>query len=110
MEKIEEILHATYGRKKGGPRARTKGRMPIQITVSVEPTTPCATNTPERTPMFRKPNFSGRKIARNTSKKGATTGGAGSGINSQISTPCRGSSSTQFKMVGHDPMTRLPKF
>jgi hypothetical protein len=44
VEKIEEILHATYERKIGGPGSRTKGRNPIYITVSVEPTTPCATS------------------------------------------------------------------
>jgi hypothetical protein len=41
----------------------------------VELTTPCATNTPKRTPTFRLPNFSGRKIAGNTSKQGESTGG-----------------------------------
>jgi hypothetical protein len=70
----------------------------------------CATNTPERTPTFRQPNFSGRKTTGNTSKQGATTGGASSGSNSQISTLRGGSSSTQFKMAGHDPMIRLPEF
>jgi hypothetical protein len=44
------------------------------------------------------------------SSQGASTGGASSGSNSQISTPHGGSSSTQFKMVGHDPTTRLPEF
>jgi hypothetical protein len=29
MEKIEEILHATYERKTRGPRAGTKGKIPI---------------------------------------------------------------------------------
>jgi hypothetical protein len=61
VEKIEEIMCATYERKIGGPRERTKGRTPIQINVSVEPTTLCATNTLERTPVFKKPDFSGRK-------------------------------------------------
>jgi hypothetical protein len=37
-------------------------------------------------------------------------GGASSRSNNQISTPRRGSSSTQFKMVGHDPTIRLPEF
>jgi hypothetical protein len=61
VEKIEEILCTTYERKTRGPGSGTEGRTPIQITVSVEPTTPCATNTPERTPTFRQPNFSGRR-------------------------------------------------
>jgi hypothetical protein len=30
-------------------------------------------STPERTPQFRKPKFSGRKIAGNTYKQGETT-------------------------------------
>jgi hypothetical protein len=68
------------------------------------------TITPERTPVFRQPNFSGRKATRHGSNQGASNGGSISGSNSQISTPCRGSSSTQFKMVGHDPMIILPKF
>jgi hypothetical protein len=49
MEKIEEILHATYERKTFGPREGTKGITPIHVSVSVEPITPCATSTPERT-------------------------------------------------------------
>jgi hypothetical protein len=53
MEHIEEILCATYERKIGGPRAGTIGKTPIQIIVSVETTTPCATNTLERTSTFR---------------------------------------------------------
>ena len=76
----------------------------------MEPITLCATNTPEIKPSFRKPNFSGRKIARNASKRGAATGGSSSGSNNQIYTLCRGSSSTQFKMVGHDPTIRVPEF
>jgi hypothetical protein len=76
----------------------------------VEPTTPCATNTPERTPTFRKANFSGRKTTRNASKQGVATEGASSGSKSQISTLRVGSSSTQFKMEGHDPMIILPEF
>jgi hypothetical protein len=74
----------------------------------VEPTTPCETNTPERTPTFRKPNFSGIKATGNASKQGEITRGASSRSNNQISTPCGGSTSTQFKMAGHDPTIRLP--
>jgi hypothetical protein len=61
MKKIEKILYETYKRKKRGPGSGTKGRTPVQITVSVEPTTPCVTNRPEITPTFRQPNFSGRR-------------------------------------------------
>jgi hypothetical protein len=110
VEKIKEILHTMYKMKTGVPRSRTEGRTPIQITVSVEPTTPCATNTPERTPAFRQPNFSGRKKTGNAPNQGASYGGAISGSNNQLSTPHRGSSSTRFKMAGHDPMIRLPDF
>jgi hypothetical protein len=60
MDKFEEIMQETYERKTRGPGSGTKGINPIQITISVEPTTPCATNTPERTPVFRQLNFSGR--------------------------------------------------
>jgi hypothetical protein len=110
VEKIEEILRTTYERKTSGPRAGTEGITPIHVSVSVEPITPCATNTPERTPPFRQPNFSGRKTTRSTSKQGETTGGASSGSSSQISTPRGGSSSSQFNMAGHDPTIRLPEF
>jgi hypothetical protein len=57
VEKIEEILHVTYERRKRGPREGIKGKNPIHISVSVEPINPCATNTLERTPPFRQPNF-----------------------------------------------------
>jgi hypothetical protein len=66
VEQIEEILHATYERKTRGPREENGGRTPIHINVSVEPINPCATNTPERTPPFRQPNFSGRNAAGST--------------------------------------------
>jgi hypothetical protein len=76
----------------------------------VEPTTPCATNTPERTLKFRKPNFSGRKEIGKGSNQGESTGGANSGSNNQVSTPRGGSSSTHFKMARHDPTIKLPEF
>jgi hypothetical protein len=57
VEKIEEIMCATYERKTCGPRVGTKGRTPIHVSVSVEPITPCATNTPEITPPFRITEF-----------------------------------------------------
>jgi hypothetical protein len=99
-------MRATYERKKTRPRVVAQGRAPIQVTINVEPITPCATNTPT----FRQPNFSGRKTIGNTSKQGETIGGASSGSNNKISTPRGGISSTQFKMVGHDPTIRLPEF
>jgi hypothetical protein len=52
VEQIEEILCATYERKMRGPREGTEGRTPIHVNVSVEPITPCATSTPERTPVY----------------------------------------------------------
>jgi hypothetical protein len=57
VEKIEEILCTTYERKTRGPRVGTKGKNPIHVSVSVEPITPCATNTPERTPPLRQSKF-----------------------------------------------------
>jgi hypothetical protein len=60
VEQIEEMLCMTYGRKTRGTREETEGRTPINISVCVEPINPCATNTPERTPPFGQPNFSGR--------------------------------------------------
>jgi hypothetical protein len=110
VEQIEEILCATYERKTGGPRERIEGRTPIHVSISVEPITPCVTNTPERKPPFRKPNFSGRNLAGGTSKQGTTIGGASSGSSSQISTPRRGISLSYFNMAGHDPTIRLLEF
>ena len=57
VEKIEEILCTTYERKTRGTRAGREGNNPIHINVSVEPINPCVTNTPKRTPPFRKPKF-----------------------------------------------------
>jgi hypothetical protein len=109
VEHIEEILHATYKRKTRDPRAGREGKNPIHINVSVEPINPCATNTPKRTPSYRQPNFRRRKTKKSTYTQGTTTRGASLGSTSQVSTPCRGSSST-FRMAGHDPTIRLPEF
>jgi hypothetical protein len=75
----------------------------------VEPISLCATNTPKITPTFRQSNFRRRKTSGSTSTQGTTTGGSSLGSTSQVSTSCRGSSST-FIMAGHDPTIRLPKF
>jgi hypothetical protein len=109
VEKIEEILFKKYERKTRGPRTGREGNNPIHINVSVEPINPCATNTPERTPSFRKMDFGKRKTEGSTSTQGTTTGGASSGSTSQVSTP-RGGSSSTFRMTGHDPTIRLPEF
>ena len=110
VEKIEEILHATYERKIRGPRMGGEDSHPFHINVSVEPINPCATNTPQRTPPFRQPKFRGSPTTRSTSTQGATTGGASSGNLSQVSTPRGGGSSLVLRMVGHDPTIRLPYF
>jgi hypothetical protein len=55
-------------------------------------------------------NFSRRKTTVKTSRQGVATEGANLGSNSQVSTPHRGSSSTQFKMARHDPTIRLLEF
>jgi hypothetical protein len=109
MEKIEEILCATYERKTRGPRMGREYNNPIHINVSVEPINPCATNTPKRTPPFRQSKFEGSQTIGSTSTQGETIGGAISCNTSQVSTLRRGSSST-FKMAGHDPTIKLPKF
>ena len=67
------------------------------------------TNTPKRTPPFRQLKFRSSQTAGSTSTQGTTTGGASAGNTSQVSTPHEGGSST-FKMAGHNPTTRLPKF
>jgi hypothetical protein len=109
VDKIEEILCTTYERKTRGPIMGREGNNTIHINVSVEPINPCATNTPKRTPLFRKPNFWRRKIVGTTSTQGTRTGGASSGNTSPVSTP-RGGSSSVFRMVGHDTTIRLPEF
>jgi hypothetical protein len=72
VDQIEEILDETYERKTRGPGSVTEGRNPIHITVSVEPTTPCATNTPEGTQAFKQPTFSIRGATGQGSNKGKT--------------------------------------
>ena len=67
VEKIEEILRATYEIKTRVSRAGREGINPIHINVSVEPINSCATNTPKRTPSFRHPHFGGRKTSGSTS-------------------------------------------
>ena len=107
VEKIEEILCATYERKTRGPRTGGEDSHPFHIKVSVEPINPCMNNTPKRTPSFRQPKFRRSQIAGSTPTQGTTIGGASSGNASQVSTPHEGSSST-FTMAGHDPTARLP--
>jgi hypothetical protein len=107
---IEEILRATYERKRRGLGLGIEERNPIRITISVEPTTPCVTNTFERTPMFIKLNFSGRRETRQGSNQGKSIAGASLGCNNELSTSHRESSSTVFKLTRHDPTIRLPEF
>jgi hypothetical protein len=108
VEQIEEILHVTYERKTRGPRMGGEGIHPIHMNVSVEPINPCGTNTPKRTPPFRKPKFEGSLKTRSTSFIRATTGGSRSGSTSQVSTLRDGGSSSLFRMAGNDPTIRLP--
>jgi hypothetical protein len=62
--------------------------------MSVEPTTPCVTNTSERTPTFRQPNFSGIRETGKGSNRGKSFGGEILGCNTQLFTSRGGSSST----------------
>jgi hypothetical protein len=94
VENIEEILQEMYERKKKGPWSGTKGKNTVHIIVSVEPTIPCATNTPERTLSFRQPIFSRRGAVGQGSNKGLIKRGKILGINNQLSTPHGSSSST----------------
>ena len=100
---------ATYERKTRGPRTGREGNNTININVSVEPINPCATNRPKRTPPFRQSKFGRSPTIGRIYTQGATTRGASLGSTSQVSTPCRGSSST-FRMAGHDSTIRLPDF
>jgi hypothetical protein len=109
VEHNEEILRTTYERKTRGIRVTIEGIAPIHISVSVEPINPCATNTPRRTPPFRQPNFGRRKIVGSKSTQGKTTGGASSGRISQVYT-LHGGIILAFRITGHDPTIRLPKF
>jgi hypothetical protein len=110
MDQIEEIMCATYKRKMRGPRTRGEGNHPIHINVSVEPMNPCVTNTPKRTPSFRKPNFGRSPTTRSASTLRSTTRGTSSENTSQVSTSRRGGSSSVFIMAGHDPTITLPEF
>jgi hypothetical protein len=103
-------MHATYERKKRGPRIGGEGIHPFHINVSVEPINSCATNTPKRTPSFRQPKFRGSPTAESTSTQGETTGGSSSGNLSQVYTPCGGGSSSIFGMEGQHPTIRLLEF
>jgi hypothetical protein len=107
VEQIEEILCATYERKMRGPRMRGEGNHPIHINVNVESINPCVTNTPKRKPPFRQPQFGGSLIEGSTSTQGTTTRGASSRNTSQVR---GGGSSSIFRMAGHDPTIKLPKF
>jgi len=109
VEQLEEILCVTYERKMKGPRVGIEGNTHIHISVNVEPINPCATNTPRRTPLFRQPNFRGRKTTGSTFAQGTTTGGTSSTSISQVSTTREGSSSAS-RMAGHDPTIRLLEF
>jgi hypothetical protein len=100
-------LYTTYKIKIRGPREITTGRNPIHVSVSVEPINPCVNNTPERTPSFIQPNFSGGKIGESAPNQGVATGGASSGSSSQVSTLHGVCISSLFKMAGHDPTIRL---
>jgi hypothetical protein len=53
VEQIEKILRATYERKIRDRITGGEDNHPFCINVSVEPTNPCVTNTPQRTPPFR---------------------------------------------------------
>jgi hypothetical protein len=110
MDHIEEILHATYERKTRGPRIEGEGSHPFHINVSVQPINPCATNTPNQTPLFRQPKFRGSPIARSTYTTGATTRGANSCSTSQVSTLHDEGITSVFRMEGHDPTIILPEF
>jgi hypothetical protein len=110
VEQIEEIMCTTYERKTRGLRIGGEDSHHFYIHVSVEPITPCATNTPNRTSPFRQPKFGGTPIVRSTSTMEATTGGASLGSTSQVSTPCGKGRNSIFRMVGHDPTIRLPEF
>jgi len=110
VEEIEEIMRTTYERKARGPRAGIEGSNHIHVNLSMEPMKPCATNTPTGTPLFRQLSFRRRRTLGSTSTQGTTTRGTSSRNISQGSTPCIGSSPTQFAMEGHDPTIWLPEF
>jgi hypothetical protein len=75
VEQIEEILCAKYERKIRGIVSGTKGKTPVEITISVEPTTPCVTNTPKGTQDFRQSIFSRIGAIGQGSNNGKSTGG-----------------------------------
>jgi hypothetical protein len=76
----------------------------------VEPTTPCATKTSEEEETFRQQVISGRRILVGCGSSGNSSKSISSTSSSQVSTPHRGGSTTNFTMAGVDPTIRLPEF
>jgi hypothetical protein len=76
----------------------------------VEPTTPCATKTSEEEKSVNQQVISGRRIFTGRGSSGNSSKSVSSTSSIQVSTPCRGGSTTNFTMAGQDPTIRLPEF
>jgi hypothetical protein len=94
ISRLWRILRKSYMKHMNGRQevhGQDQKETLLSTSFSVEPITPCATNTPKRKPPFRQSKFSGRKEKRSTYKQGEASGGSSLGNSSQISTHHRGS-------------------
>jgi hypothetical protein len=76
----------------------------------VEPTTPCANKTTKEEKLVNQQVISGRIIFTECWLSGNSRRSIISTSRIQVSTLCRGGSSTNFTMEGQDPTIRLPYF
>jgi hypothetical protein len=102
---IEDILHTKNERKTKGHGYNVEEGSPFYIRISVETTTPCATNRTEEEKLVNQQVVSGRIIF---AGHGSSSRSASSTISFQVSTSHGGGSSTNFTMTGQDPTIRLP--
>jgi hypothetical protein len=96
-------LHATYERKTGGHGSEKEEGCPFQIQISVEPISPCLTKTTEEEKLVNQQVIGGRRIFVIRGSSGISSKSLSSTSNSQVSTPYRGGSTTNFIMAGVDP-------
>jgi hypothetical protein len=122
-------LHATYERKTRGVGSNEEVGTPVQIQISVKPTTPCMINTSTKKELFRElgidshRNLGDKNRIKGTS--GSTNSSAGSCTSGSTNSNASGSSSpnnstqivvshgvgtTHLTMEGVDPKITLPKF
>jgi hypothetical protein len=129
VENIEEIMHAIYEINIRGEISNEEEGTPVQIRISVKPTTPCMINTSTKKELFREKvienhrNLVDQNISEGTSgstenntcsgTSGSTssnTSGSSSPNNNTQIVVLRGAGTTHSTMEGVYPMIILPKF